>query len=355
MIDYKLSDFGEKKLVKELVNELSIDKRLIGGFGHDSAFLDIQSDKNEYLMLNTDRSGMNVAYKLGLANGECVGDFGVSHAVSDIFASGGKPYAISIALMLPTSLTVNFVKEVMMGAQKAAKKYGAFIASGDTKHSNKFAMVVTVLGKCKRENLLTRSGAKPGDYLVSAGWFGTMLSGLVAIKNKLKLSSESQKILESAIIYQNPPFVISNLIAERRLSHASMDNSDGIAGTLYDLCQKSNVGVVLIENNIPMLKATKEVAQILNRNPFELCLGSGDWQHIYAVSPENIEAVKRLGNESDRKVTVIGRFNETKKVCIETSNNLYEFNCLENDRFKVGGSAWFDLLSNDISYLGKKI
>ena len=355
MTEKKLSDVGEKKLVKDLVSELSVDDRLIGGFGHDSAFLDIRVNEDEYLMLNTDRSGMNVAYKLGLANGECVGDFGVSHAVSDIFASGGKPYAISIALMLPPSLTVNFVKEVMIGAQKAAKKYGAFIASGDTKHSNKFAMVVTVLGKCKRANALTRSGAKPGDYLVSTGWFGTMLSGLIAIKKNLNLCTEFKKILKNAVIYQNPPFEISRIIAEKKLAHAAMDNSDGIAGTLYDICHKSNVGVVVMENKIPMLDATKEVAKILNKNPFELCLGSGDWQHIFAVPKENIETIIKLSNETNCKVEVIGRFNASQKVGLETPFGLYELKCLENDRFMVGGSAWFDLLSSDVNYLGNKI
>ena len=80
----KLNEIGEKKLVRDLTSLYTPNPCLVGGFGHDSAILDIALSSDEYLLMNTDRSGMNIAYKLGLADASCVGDFAVSHAVSDI-------------------------------------------------------------------------------------------------------------------------------------------------------------------------------------------------------------------------------------------------------------------------------
>ena len=350
----KINELGEKKLVKELTGLYSQNSCLIGGFGHDSAVLDIGLNADEYLLMNTDRSGMNIAYKLGLSDATCVGDFGVSHAVSDIYASGGVPLAISIALLLPPSLSIDEVKAITVGADLAAKKYGAFIASGDTKHSDKFAMVVTVLGKAKRKNILTRDGAKPGDYLVSVGPFGKMLSGLIAFKKKLQISESEKNELSKAIIYQNPPYKFSKLLSEFKLADACMDNSDGLAGTLYSLCEKSGVGVVIDESKIPINDAVRSIAKTLGVNPFQLCLGSGDWQHIYSVPKENLDRFVNLANKSGETIAVLGTFNESCEVNIKTNNGVFELLCLENDRFGVGGTAWFDLLSSKISYLGKK-
>ena len=350
----KLNELGEKKLVKELTGLYSQNSCLIGGFGHDSAVLNIGLNADEYLLMNTDRSGMNIAYKLGLSDATCVGDFAVSHAVSDIYASGGVPLSISIALLLPPTLTIDEVKAITIGADLAAKKYGAFVASGDTKHSDKFAIVVTVLGKAKQKNILTRDGAKPGDYLVSVGPFGKMLSGLIAFKKKLPLSEYEKKEFAKSIIYQNPPYKFSKLLYDFKLANACMDNSDGLAGTLYSLCERSGVGVVIDESKLPINDAVRGIAKTLDVDPFQLCLGSGDWQHIYSVPKENLEFFLNLANKSGETVAVLGSFNDSCEVNIKTNTGIYELLCLENDRFGVGGTAWFDLLSNKVSYLGKK-
>ena len=110
MNNKQISELNEKILVEEIIRLLEADEMLLDGFGHDAGFIDTTIENDEIILMNTDRSGENVAYRLGLANGECIGDFGVSHAISDIIASGGQPIAISVALLLPDELTLGFVK-----------------------------------------------------------------------------------------------------------------------------------------------------------------------------------------------------------------------------------------------------
>ena len=136
--DKTLSQVGERNIKRIILDTLSAPKNLVDGFGHDSSFLDIDIKHDELLFMNTDRSGLSIGYKLGLANAECIGDLGVSHAISDIVASGGNPVAVSVALLLPPDLTVGFVKEVMRGVELSANKYGATLAGGDTKKHSKF-------------------------------------------------------------------------------------------------------------------------------------------------------------------------------------------------------------------------
>ena len=176
----KLKELGEKKIVNRIISHIDQDSRLVGGMGHDSAFLKIEISRDELLLLNTDRSGINVAYSLGLSDAECVGDFAVSHAVSDILAGGGDVIAVTLALLLPENLEIDFVEKVVEGANKAARRYGATIVCGDTKENPKFSAVVTAIGKCKEGRQLLRSGARVGDLIVVSGELGTMAAGILA-------------------------------------------------------------------------------------------------------------------------------------------------------------------------------
>ncbi len=147
----------------------------------------VQDD--ELLVLNTDRSGLNAAFGLGLAGPECVGDFGVSHAISDIVVAGGIPRAVTVALLLPIDSTLGFVRGVMQGASEAAKRYGAEIVAGDTKQNPKFALIATAIGTASRGKRICRSGARPGDALVVTGFLGSMLLGLIAFKRDAPASA----------------------------------------------------------------------------------------------------------------------------------------------------------------------
>jgi len=352
-----ISELNEKILVKEITELLEVDEMLLDGFGHDSAFINTTIEEDEVLLMNTDRSGKNSAYGLGLANGECVGDFGVSHAISDIIASGGQPIAITIALLLPDDLTLGFVKDVMIGAQKAAKKYGAFLAAGDTKKNPKFAMVVTATGKAHKSERLTRSKAKKDDLLVLSGNLGTMLSGLLSIKKKINVSKEAEKIFNNALIYQNPPYKLGTKLAKAKVANACTDISDGLPSSIYSLCNASGFGAIIDEAKLPIHSISRDVSESLNIRPLQLTFAGGDWQYLYAIPKENMVKAYEIAQEIDCSITVIGKVSEDKSIMINTLENEYRIlKRIENDRFsKYSGNSYFEALANPIECFGNRI
>ena len=195
-----VSDVGEKWLVREITQSLEVPEHLIDGYGNDSAFIDCYLGEDELLAVNTDRSGLNLAFQLGLAGPECVGDLGVSHAISDIVAGGAEPIAVTVALLLPPDTRVSFVKGVMRGAHSAAQRYGAFIAGGDTKQNTQFALVITAFGRVKRKKRLGRGGAKPGDALIVTGYLGSMLLAYSAFHGKQSVPTEIARLLAESLI-----------------------------------------------------------------------------------------------------------------------------------------------------------
>lgn len=353
MSEVKLAEIGEKKLISVLTAAILSDARLHGGFGHDSGILDVSVADDEYLLVNTDRSGVNVAYTLGLASGECIGDFAVSHAVSDIFASGGVPLAVTIALLLPPETSVSLAKEIMVGADLAARKYGAFIAAGDTKRNSKLSAVVTAIGKCRKDYALTRSGAQDGDLIVLTGALGTMIAGFIAYKNGFRLSEQEKKVFNEALIFQNPPYRLARDISSSRLAHACTDNSDGLSSSVHSLCASSGLGAVVYEDRIPMRKESIVIASKMGVPPIQLSLASGDWEFLYAVPESDIDIFMETASWYSAEACVIGRFTKKRKVIISDDNGDFEFLKIENDRFMEGRST-FDCLSNTISYKGER-
>ena len=349
-MSFKLNELGEKKIVNRVISHIDQDPRLVGGMGHDSAFLKIEISRDELLLLNTDRSGINVAYSLGLSGAECVGDFAVSHAVSDILAGGGDVIALTLALLLPENLEIDFVEKVVEGANRAARRYGATIVCGDTKENPKFATVVTAIGKCKEGHQLLRSGARVGDLIVVSGELGTMAAGVLAYKKSLKLNASEQSVFRDSLRNQRPPFPLTREVAKKKLANACMDNSDGLSGTIYSICSNSNVGAVIDKDSVPVSTYVKKVANMVGIDPFTLALGSGDWRHVYAVSPQNWKAFLEVAVLVGETPRVIGNFTEDKKVYLKEEDKEYVFRRVENDRFGGTGMSFFQKIFNGLSF-----
>jgi thiamine-monophosphate kinase len=342
-----LRQLGERAVVQSLTDSLKPSPLLLDGFGHDAAFLDLSVADGEVLVVNTDRSGLNIAYQLGLAGAECVGDLGVSHAISDIVAAGGQPMAVTVALLLPPDTELGFVRKVMQGAEKAAARYGAIIAGGDTKQNPKFAIVVTAIGTVHRDKRLLRSSAQPGDSLAVTGHLGSMLLGTIAFRKKLELPSDVLGILEGALVNQNPPFKLGRAIANAGIANACIDISDGLPGALFAICSASGVGAIIDESKLPIDPALERLAQSLDLRPIQLTLGGGDWQFLYSIPTHHLAEVEEIANQVGASVTIVGKVVAETVIAARTIEGHYQrLNRIEHDSFidGLGGVGYFDAL-----------
>lgn len=353
-----VSEVGEKWLVREITEFLDLPERLVDGYGNDAAFVDCCLGEGELLTVNTDRSGLNLAFQLGLAGPECVGDLGVSHAISDIVAGGAEPIAVTVALLLPPDTQVEFVKDVMSGAQSAAKRYGAFIACGDTKQNPKFALVVTAFGKVERDKRLGRGGAKPGDKLIVTGYLGSMLLASRAFRDEDSVPKTIAPLLAESLISQHPPFALGRAISDAGLANACMDISDGLAGALYSLCGASGVGAKIDEAQIPIDPLLQEYADSLGLRRIQLSLAGGDWEYLYAVPANALNEIQRIADKVNYPFRVIGHTVCPDTIGVITLDGEYRhLERIEHDSFSDGmkGKNYFERLSEPQHCFGNKI
>jgi thiamine-monophosphate kinase len=340
-----LADLGEREVVSRLVDMLPRAPFLVGDIGNDAAALDIGLPEGDLLLVNTDRTGVNFAFQLELTGPACIGDLAVSHAVSDIYACGGLPNAVTIALLLPATTACEFVEEIQRGAAQAATRYGAFVVGGDTKHNSAVIAVVTALGIVPRKQLLLRSRAQPGDLVCVTGYLGDFLVAVSAARHGLSVPTELESVLKRALLFQYPPFSLAPSLAAARVPHSCTDISDGFPGAVHGIASASRLGALIDESQLPVRPEVVEFGRTLGLTPMQLVSAGGDWQFLYAIPPERIEKAHHIALQSGHKLSVVGEFTADPVIAYRRLDGLTQsLNRFEHDSFIPGrsGKSFFD-------------
>jgi len=339
----------KKRIIARLQKYAETNQALLGGLGHDAGVLRNPLKADDTLLINTDRSGVSKAYNLGLAGGECIGDFAVSHAVSDILATGGVPFAVSIAMQLPGDTTVSLVDEIIDGIQQACSDFGVTITGGDTKKAEVLSLVVTALGRAPESNLLFRNTPKVGDQLVVSGELGSMLLGSVVHKRGHKVSSSVQQIIDQALICQRPPYRLGLAMSNARVASACTDISDGLPAACRNMIAETGLGVELSEENIPVHPELRDLASSLSLTPLQLSMAGGDWRFLYCVPKSELHALGAICEGSETLLTVVGEITDTGGIWIKTlGGKRRKVRQIEHDSFTnpADGKSYFEFLSD---------
>lgn len=229
----------------------------------------------------------------------------VTSCVSDFAAKGVKPSFGIVSIALPrVSSTKEFVTGLAMGLRSACLAYRICLLGGDTNESQ----AETVIDFCLfgfADRIVRRDGAKVGDLVAVSGPFGLQASGL-----KILLEADSTKFASSNSFRRRAVASVLNPVAKLEVGleaskhlTSSIDSSDGLALSLYQLAEASKVSFEL--DQIPIAPGVEKFARENSLNPLNLALFGG----------EEYELVCTL-NESERKLmeskgfTVIGRVAE---------------------------------------------
>ena len=187
-------------------------------------------------------------------------DFGriaASNALSDVYAMGGVPKLAMNLLAIPSCLGAEVAGAILAGGADKAVEAGAVIAGGHSIEDQepKYGMCVT--GFARPEDILTNSGARPGDLLVLTKALGT---GILTTGAKAELLSEAE--------YRSMVELMASL---NRLAQAAMMPARpnactdvtgfGLMGHIKELAQGSGVSVELWSQEIPVVPKALELAR----------------------------------------------------------------------------------------------
>jgi len=225
-----------------------------------------------------------------------IGAKALAVALSDLAAMGAEPGEAYVVLGIPADLDEDGCLELLDGIAQVAEETGTTLAGGDVTRAPVVTLAVTVVGHAASpDDLVTRSGARPGDALVVTGKLGGAAGGLLVLEGCGGLRSYFQPHsgtnddrMRSSIARQLEPR--PRLEAGRALATAGatamIDLSDGLGGDAGHIAAASGVGLRIEADALPLAPGLAELAEAARRDPLELAASGGEDYELLAALPE---------------------------------------------------------------------
>ena len=304
----RLADIGEFALIARLTAGLESRPDVTLGVGDDAAALDLGSDQ---LLLATCDSQVEGRHFLShIATPREIGHKALAVNLSDIAAMGGEPLWVLVSLIAPPELDVSVVDGIYDGLRALAKRYHVAIVGGNVSSTNgPLTLDITALGRVTRGQIVTRAGAHPGDRLLVTGSLGAGLVGLrlFTATSGVETPPDARARVRARMTTPEPRVREGMALAATGAVTAMLDISDGLAGDLGHICERSHVGALVEAAALPVDDATRAVALALGEDPVALALiGGDDYELLFTARPEDVTRVMEAARAVGTEVTVIG-------------------------------------------------
>ena len=278
-----LKQAGEDRLLAQLLPMLSGNRSVVLGAGDDCAVVS-GSPQGHLQLLKTDCVVEGIHFTTG-SPPEAVGWKAMSRPLSDFAAMSGLPQFALVTMIVPGEKTLDWMKKIYRGLERAARFFGVVIVGGETSNiKGPAAISVSLTGFVEKDRWVGRSGGKANDDLFVTGRLGGSLRG-----RHLKFIP---RIEESRWLTKHFPI------------HAMMDLSDGLGADLPRLALASGVGFEVDEKAVPRQRGCSITQAISDGEDYEL---------LFAISPSRSVSLEKRWRRRFPKLplTRIGHLNSS--------------------------------------------
>jgi len=300
--DLKISDIGEKKIIKRLLarsrelqpNSIFFDKLFFKSQSDDAALIDL---KDKYLVATSDLLIESVHFPVEMTAFQ-KGMKSVTVNVSDLAAMGAKPIGFILSMGLPPDMRLSEFDEILEGVLNSCYDYELNLIGGDTNKSDEIILSGTCLGVVDKDKVLMKSGARPGDFVAVTGQLGLAAAGFEVILREPsfdKLNNTTRDVVMRHALQPHARLDSGIYLAGTGAVTAATDITDGLASEIWEIVDASDnkLGVTIYEDKIPIPQEVKEVAAKLNKNPLELALYYGeDFELLLTVKNTELDHLK---------------------------------------------------------------
>jgi thiamine-monophosphate kinase len=248
---------------------------------------------------------------------------------------GGIPGHTHLSLAVPDTWTEPELLTFMKGYKALADKYSVSLIGGDLSRSpDQLVIIAVVDGLVSPEQVITRTGAEPGDIVWVSGTLGEAAAGLQVLKRQLENEFEDGAL--NTFLKPVPEIELGRLCAESGSASAMIDLSDGLAGDLGHILKASEVGAVIFEDQLPISTFTKQIAARFDTDVLEYALRGGEDYHLLGCTPESAfsDILGKTNDILDKTICPLGRITKEPGLRLQSkSGSIKEISPTAHDHF----------------------
>lgn len=221
------------------------------------------------LIMTTDSHVINPIF----FHGGDIGKVAICGTINDLSVMGAKPLALSCSLIIPEGFEIEKLSKIMNSINKVSKEINVPIITGDTKtieatNLNSIIINMTGIGICKQP--IRNSELNVNDKIIITGDIADHGISLLTSREGFNFKSELKS--DVAPLWNMIEDIINITDNNNRTVITSMKDPTrgGIAGVLNEMAEKSNVGIKIYENKLPIKIAVKTACEMLGLDPLEI-------------------------------------------------------------------------------------
>ena len=326
-----LEALGEKGIIRLIWEYLDRMPDLVLDLGDDASAININDGR--VAVLKTDMLVGETDVPPGMSLRQAARKAVVMN-ISDFAAKGVKPLVMLVSLGLPRSLREKDIRDIGAGLGDAAREYSTYIIGGDTNEASDLIISCSLLGFSNKEEIISRSGARPGDIIAVTGKFGRTSAGLKILLEGLSAPREIEERLKEAVFIPKARLSEGLALSEAKVLSASIDSSDGLAVSLYELSDASGVGFMI--DRVPIADEAVRFAEIHDLDPYNLGLyGGEEYELVVTVKPQLWESAKRSIAKVGGTLIRIGRVIKERRIELRTNGEIRSIECKGWEHFKM--------------------
>jgi len=300
----EVGEFGLLDRLSATLADAASARDLITGIGDDAAVYRVGSAGSDgpsrVHVVTTDALVEGVHFDRTYVPLRALGWKAIAVNVSDVVAMNARPRFATVALGLPNNVSVEGAEALYTGMAQACERYGLAVVGGDVTASARLTLSVTVIGEAREDEIVRRSGAKPGDLLCVTGDLGSAAAGLqvlLAGKDPMTEGDGSADAPPQPDLTEFAYVVERQLMPQARLDRVEtwaeagvrptslIDVSDGLASEAHHLSQSGIVGAVVDGGLLPVHVQTALAAQRYDQRPEALVLyGGEDYELLFTIA-----------------------------------------------------------------------
>jgi len=266
--------------------------------------------------------------------GGSIGELAVNGTVNDLAVSGAKAEAMVVTYVLEAGLPTPVLEAEVRAMGNAARKAGVNIVGGDTKvveHSKADSMYITTtgIGRPLQGLKVDPRSVRPGDKILLSGPIGDHGITILLARGELDLEADLRSDTRSVF-----PLVEALAKAAAPAIHWMRDPTrGGVATSLNELARDCGLGIVLVEEMIPMRDAVRGACELLGLDPLHI---ANEGQFLAVVAPEYADAALNALNliAGGQDAQIIGEVREQPSGAVLVTT-------------RYGGSRIVDMLVGD--------